>query len=184
MTTAVAASTPIREEERPAGLGDLLPRAGGLAPDELQGFAAAIAARPERWSSLVQHDPERRHYALLHEDDDVTVWLICWSAGHDTGFHDHEHSNAGVAVAEGAIVDERLTARGEPIVRRLDVGGGTTIEPAEIHRVHHPGGAPAVSIHAYSPPLRRMGAYEIADDGRLLRHPQQGDDGLAPVRSR
>jgi hypothetical protein len=47
--------------------------------------------------------------------------------------------------------------------------------------MHHPGGAQAVSIHAYSPPLLRTGAYEVADDGRLLRHAQPGEDALAPV---
>ncbi|MDX8151332.1 cysteine dioxygenase family protein [Patulibacter brassicae] len=163
-------------------IADLLPRAGVLDPVELERLARAIAARPERWGDLVRHDPERRTYELLHDDADVTVWLICWGPGHDTGFHDHEHSGAGVAIAEGAVVDERLTAFGGPIARRLADGGSTTIDPAEIHRVHHPGGAPAVTVHAYSPPLDRMGAYEVADDGRLLRHPRSGEADLAPVR--
>ena len=40
---------------------------------------------------------------------------------------------------------------------------------ADIHRVAHAGGGPAVTIHAYSPPLWRMGAYEIDEDGVLVR---------------
>lgn len=182
MSTVVAAPTPILEEE-PSVVAELLPREGILASGELQRLAATIAEQPERWSQLVQHDPARRHYELLHEDEHVTVWLICWSPGHDTGFHDHDTSSAGVAVAEGGIVDERLTAHGDPITTLLEPGRGTTIEPTEIHRVHHPGGEPTVSVHAYSPPLRRMGAYEVAPDGRLLRHAQPGEDGLEPVRS-
>ena len=163
-------------------LGDLVPRAGTLAPAELERLARRIADEPGRWEAAVHHDPERRTYELLHDDGDLTVWLICWSAGHDTGFHDHERSGAGIAVVAGEVVDERLTAVGAPIARRLAPGATTTIEPAEIHRVHHPGGGPAVTIHAYSPPLERMGAYEIAADGRLLRHPQSGAADLAPVR--
>jgi predicted metal-dependent enzyme (double-stranded beta helix superfamily) len=156
-------------------------RSGTLDSGRLAELARSIADDPARWSHAVRHDPEQRTYALLHEDDDVTIWLICWGPGHDTGFHDHDVSSAGVALARGSIVDERLTAFGDPIRRRLDPEHDATIEPTEIHRMHHPGGEPAVSIHAYSPPLLRTGAYEVAADGRLLRHAQPGEDALAPV---
>jgi predicted metal-dependent enzyme (double-stranded beta helix superfamily) len=154
---------------------------GTLDSARLAALARTIADDPSRWEHVVHHDPAQRTYALLHEDDDVTIWLICWGPGHDTGFHDHDVSSAGVALATGSIVDERLTAFGDPIRRSLDPGNGATIEPTEIHRMHHPGGAPAVSIHAYSPPLLRTGAYEVAADGRLLRHAQPGEDALTPV---
>ena len=39
-----------------------------------------------------------------------------------------------------------------------------TFTAADIHRVNHAGDGPAVSLHAYSPPLRRMGAYEVDAD--------------------
>ena len=34
----------------------------------------------------------RRHYASIHRDEYVDVWLICWSPGNDTGWHDHDVS--------------------------------------------------------------------------------------------
>ncbi|WP_210494190.1 cysteine dioxygenase family protein [Patulibacter sp. SYSU D01012] len=151
-----------------------------LGAAELEALAREVAADPAAWASAVEHRADRRTYALLRDDASVTVWLICWSPGHDTGFHDHDRSSAGIAVAAGEIVDERLALRGEPVRRRLGVGQATTVEPAEIHRIHHAGDAPAVSVHAYSPPLRRTGAYEVADDGRLLRFAQDGDEELAP----
>jgi predicted metal-dependent enzyme (double-stranded beta helix superfamily) len=156
-------------------------RRGTLTSGELAALARDIADDPSRWADVVRHDPDQRTYALLHQDDDVTIWLICWGEGHDTGFHDHDVSSAGVAVASGTVVDERLTAFGAPITRRLDPDNGATIEPTEIHRMRHGGGGPAVSIHAYSPPLLRTGAYEVAADGQLLRHAQPGEDALAPV---
>lgn len=162
------------------GLDGMLPGPGTLDTDQLQRLAIDVAARPELWREHVVHDADERHYTLLHQDRDVTVWLICWSAGHDTGFHDHDVSGAGVAVAEGTVVDERMRAFGPPIGRAIAAGEAVPIAPNEIHRIHHPGGAPAVSVHAYSPPLLRTGAYEIAGDGRLLRHAQAGEDALAP----
>jgi hypothetical protein len=43
------------------------------------------------------------------------------------------------------------------------------VPPTAIHRVRHAGSAPAVTIHAYSPPLRRTGAYRVGPDGGLER---------------
>jgi hypothetical protein len=41
--------------------------------------------------------------------------------------------------------------------------------------------APAVSIHAYSPPLWRMGAYAVAPDGTLRRESISYAEELRPV---
>jgi hypothetical protein len=43
--------------------------------------------------------------------------------------------------------------------------------PVAIHRVLHAGVEPAVTIHAYSPPLRRTGAYRVNANGELQREP-------------
>ena len=51
---------------------------------------------------------------------------------------------------------------------------------SEIHRVTHSGAAAAVTLHAYSPRLRRMGAYAVASDGALKRHPLGYGEELRP----
>ena len=45
----------------------------------------------------------------------------------------------------------------------------------------HAGAEPAVTIHAYSPPLWRMGAYEVQPEGRLLRHSVSYAEELRPI---
>ena len=129
------------------------------------------------WRDEVRHDPAERQYARVLASDDVEVWIVAWMDGHDTGFHDHDDSAAAIAVLEGAVVDERL-AVGTSIATRHGEGAIFTVEPAAIHRVHHSGHAPALTLHAYSPPLARVGTYEIADSGALLRHPRAGDERL------
>jgi hypothetical protein len=52
---------------------------------------------------------------------------------------------------------------------------------ADIHRVRHAGAEPAISLHAYSPPLWRMGAYEIAETGELRRHSLSYAEELKPL---
>jgi hypothetical protein len=52
-----------------------------------------------------------------------------------------------------------------------------------IHRVLHAGGPPAITLHAYSPPLVRTGAYRIGPDGQLERELLSPEDELRAVPS-
>jgi hypothetical protein len=113
-------------------------------------LARTYAERPDLWRHLVHHDPHRRTFELLRDDDEVTAWVICWSEDTDTGFHDH---------------------------------GGSAGAGADIHSVRHAGGVPAVTIHVYSPPLRRQGAYAIGADGTLTRLVLSETEELRPLQS-
>ena len=97
--------------------------------------------------------------------------------GHDTGFHDHDDSAAAIVVVDGQISEERLALSGTVEVT-LGPGDSVTIAREAIHRVRHAGDAPAVSLHAYSPPLQRVGTYEVAENGALLRHPRPSETPL------
>jgi predicted metal-dependent enzyme (double-stranded beta helix superfamily) len=140
-----------------------------LSTAELRDVAAAFAADESAWRPHVLADPSQRTFHALRRDPDVTVWLICWMPGHDTGFHDHDGAAGAVAVVQGAVTEERLRLDGpRPVVYRA--GQALEFGPADIHRVAHAEGAPAITVHAYSPELRRMGAYVQSPDGVLLRH--------------
>ncbi len=157
------------------------PQGRDLTPGELEQYVAGLAARPELWERFVSHDPEARVYEELLRDEHVAVWLICWMHDHDTGFHDHDVSAGAVAVARGAVREDRLVLGGEPSTRVVEAGGSLRFEPADIHRVLHAGDAPAVTIHAYSPPLWRMGAYEVKPGGELARHSVSYAEELRPL---
>ncbi|HUC00647.1 MAG TPA: cysteine dioxygenase family protein [Solirubrobacterales bacterium] len=149
------------------------PTGTDLTGEELLAVANQIAARPELWSEQVEHDPNQRTYAQLLRDEHLDVWLICWSEDHDTGFHDHDLSAGAVAVVAGSVREERLVLGrpvDSPITRTVGAGSAFDFGASDIHRVLHAGGAPAVTIHAYSPPLVRMGSYAIEASGQLRRH--------------
>jgi hypothetical protein len=135
----------------------------------LHELVGQVAADPAVWRPLVKLDVEHRHYAQLWRDDHVDIWVISWMHGHDTGYHDHDLSNGAVAVVEGELVEERLVIGAAPRRRRYRAGETFEFDAAHVHRMHQPGRRPAVSIHAYSPPLWRMGAYAIDADGTLRR---------------
>jgi predicted metal-dependent enzyme (double-stranded beta helix superfamily) len=150
---------------------------------ELRHLVAELAADPSPWAHLVRHDPAQRVFECLRLDDEVEVWLICWMPGHDTGFHDHDLSSGAVVVAQGSVVEERLRLGVAPEVRRYHPGDVFDFSPVDIHRVVHAGGTPATTLHAYSPPLRRMGAYLVEPGGTLQRHPLSKNEELRPLSS-
>jgi predicted metal-dependent enzyme (double-stranded beta helix superfamily) len=157
------------------------PHGRDLTREELGAVAAALAARGELWEQLVRHDPVQRVYEELLTDKHLSVWLICWGKGHDTGFHDHDGSAGAVSVVSGHLREERLRIGGPPSVVELGPGSAFDFESTDIHRVVNPAGEPAVSLHAYSPPLRGMGSYEVGPTGALRRHSLAQGAELRPL---
>ena len=151
-----------------------------LTSEQLEAFVRELAADPSCWQPHVDHDPERRTYALIHEDDEVNAWVLCWSRDHDTGFHDHDISTAAIAVLDGHVREDRLRLAGEPATNVIGPGRTFTLAPTAIHRVLHAGTGPAVTIHAYSPPLTRTGAYSVGAGGELERVSLSYEEELRP----
>jgi quercetin dioxygenase-like cupin family protein len=149
-----------------------------FSPAELEQFVADLAATPDRWRHLVRHATDARVYQQIVDEDDVNAWVICWSVDQDTGFHDHDESSAAIAVISGQVREDRLRIGDEPRSRVLGAGEVFTVPAVAIHRVLHAGDAPAVTIHAYSPPLTRTGAYRIGPDGELERELLSNEDEL------
>jgi Cysteine dioxygenase type I len=154
------------------------PSGRDLEVGELRELVARIAADPTTWRPLTRPDTSARHFEQLWRDDHVDVWVITWASGNDTGFHDHDLSRGAVAVVQGEIVEERLVVGGPS--RRLPrrAGDAFDFDASHVHRMRKDDAALAVSIHAYSPPLWRMGAYDIDADGSLRRRSIAYDEEL------
>jgi predicted metal-dependent enzyme (double-stranded beta helix superfamily) len=152
-----------------------------LSQPELDRAVRSLATRESDWRHLVDHRPDTRTYTELHRDEHVAAWLICWMDDHDTGFHDHDLSAGAVAVAKGSVREERLVLGGPPASRTISAGDAFTFGAADIHRVSHIGAEPAVTLHVYSPPLWRMGAYEVLASGELRRWSMSYAEELRPI---
>jgi predicted metal-dependent enzyme (double-stranded beta helix superfamily) len=157
------------------------PEGRDLLREELRGVVEQLAATPRRWRGLLAHDELERRYVQLLRDVHLDVWAIAWVPDNDTGFHDHDVSCGAVAVVEGVLTEDRLCLGGGTRTRRVGAGESFTFAASEIHRVQHAAGLPAVSVHAYSPPLWRMGAYEVGTDGELARHAVSYAEELRPL---
>ena len=151
-----------------------------LDQDELRSLASYLALHPELWRDHLAFDADNRVYVSLHRDANVDVWLLCWTPENDTGFHDHDVSSGAVAVVEGTLLEHNLAVGNETIETYVEGGQVFSFGPDHIHRLN---GAQrgTVSVHAYSPPLWRMGQYAVDDDGVLRRVSLSYADELRPI---
>ena len=161
-------------EELAARTSELLDEPGLLTAADLEQLVGRIARRPDLWQPLVVIDRDRRRYELLYEDDRVDIWVLSWMPGQRTGFHDHDRSDVALVCAQGELDEGRLAIDAEAETVRMTPGVSRIGPAGYIHAVAHRAGEPAVSIHAYSPPLVCVGQYRRQPDGRLHRQPEHG----------
>jgi predicted metal-dependent enzyme (double-stranded beta helix superfamily) len=134
----------------------------------LASIVAAAAGDRSQWSCLVRYDPVSRWYHRLERADDHEVWLLSWLPGQQTGFHDHGASAGAFAVMLGALSERGVLAgRPQHTPRTIAAGGARAFGPDYVHDVRNDAVEPAVSVHAYSPPLTSMRRFELAPDGML-----------------
>jgi predicted metal-dependent enzyme (double-stranded beta helix superfamily) len=97
------------------------------------------------------------------------VWLLSWLPGQRTGFHDHCGSSGAFAVVAGELRERTPAARRpQPASAAFPAGRARSFGPRHVHEVVNESAAPAVSIHAYSPPLAGMRRYELTRSGLVL----------------
>jgi quercetin dioxygenase-like cupin family protein len=91
---------------------------------------------------------------------------LTWLPGQATDLHDHGDSAAAFTVVRGRL--EEVRAQRDGLVESTVHQQGA-VAWVPVGAVHDVGAVdvPAVSIHAYSPPLRWMTYFDVEDDGRL-----------------
>ena len=134
--------------------------------DDLATVVCGMAADEALWRPRVRFRDDSRWWTRLHGDHALDVWLLTWLEDQSTDLHDHGPSSAAFTVIQGTLSEVRVAGLNE---QRVDVTAGDTmtVTPGVVHDVRNPSGDPAISIHAYSPPLREMTYYRRESSGRL-----------------
>jgi predicted metal-dependent enzyme (double-stranded beta helix superfamily) len=146
-----------------------------LSQARLRQLVSAVAAQPESWAGLVRFGAGQRWYRRLELAEDREVWLLSWLPGQGTGFHDHGLAAGAFAVVQGRLRERTVTAAPGPARRRpgagalrqrtVAAGGIRSFGPRYVHDVANASAEPAVTVHAYSPPLTAMRRYELTESG-------------------
>jgi hypothetical protein len=140
-------------------------------PEELANIVAQFASS-DGWIDKVPLRAEQRWYERLYHGPDYDIWVISWLPGQSTGFHDHGASSGVFVVATGILEEHSLGER----TRVIHPGKARAFGPDYAHDVRNVSLAPAISIHAYSPPLSDMNEYDL-DGSRLV--PRERASGKA-----
>jgi hypothetical protein len=124
-----------------------------MPPTDLRGLAETtrrLAASAPRWRPLLGAAPARTRLAWTTE---LELWLVAWAPGAATRAHDHGGAAVALTVLDGALVEDCLDATIWTTCRRTTFRAGSTtaFAPGHIHRLAAAGGAPATSVHAWSP---------------------------------
>lgn len=144
------------------------------APEELALIVAKFVSS-NAWVDKVRLRAEERWYERLVLAQDYDIWVISWLPGQSTGFHDHGASSGALVVATGILEEHRPGER----TRVLLPGNPRSFGPHYAHDVRNASLAPAISIHAYSPPLSDMKEYEL--DGNQLIPRERSSDEAEPT---
>jgi predicted metal-dependent enzyme (double-stranded beta helix superfamily) len=140
-----------------------------VGPAQLARITSRTAGQPGQWLSLVRYDASERWYRRLVLTEQYEVWLLSWLPGQQTGFHDHGPSAGAFAIALGRLRERAAPAgRADAIAKTVLRGAVRSFGPDYIHDVRNDSAQPAVSIHAYSPPLTSMRRFDVAANGLLL----------------
>jgi len=143
------------EKETPA-------RVAALLPD--------LVSTPHLLSAAQRTAPAdgyARHTVFICPDDRFSVLAMVWSPGVVTPVHDHR-SWCAFGVYQGLIEETRYRPAGAgpdgamaaPVARvsyRVGDVGHLPVDGSDIHRMHNPTAAPAVSIHVYGGNFEKLG---------------------------
>lgn len=130
--------------------------------DELADIVSRFASSVG-WMDKVRLGTEQRWYERVYDGPDHDIWVISWMPGQSTGFHDHGASSGALVVAAGILEEHRPGER----ARVIHPGKPVAFGPDYAHDVRNVSLAPAISVHAYSPPLGDMNEYDL-DGTRLI----------------
>src|SRR3954451_12638526 len=160
-----------------------------LSHAELREVVEHYAEQVRDGLHVAEFRTDERWHVRIHEDEDVDVWLISWTTEQGTELHDHGGSSGAFTVVDGTLNEHVWSARrqdapGLLVSHRREQGDVVGFGPDYVHDVRNHLAPPALSVHAYSPPIRLMHYYDVA--GTRLAHTGSAwtDDPEAPAPGR
>ena len=157
-----------------------------LSPAELSEVVERYADDVRVGRHVAEFRTDERWHVRIHQDDDVDVWLISWTTEQGTELHDHGGSSGAFTVVDGTLTEHvwsgrRPGAAGLLVPVAREEGEVVTFGPDYVHDVRNNLAPPALSVHAYSPPISLMQYYDVAGTRLVHTGSTWTDDPEAPA---
>jgi hypothetical protein len=132
-----------------------------LGEADLAEVVLAVSRHPGLYEDLTVDDRVDRWWMPLHAASNFEVRIQAWHRDQASDWHDHGGSSGAFAVLTGTLLERFRSPDGASVMeRRVAPQQHSAFGASHIHDVTHLDGEPALSIHAYSPPLTRLTYYE------------------------
>lgn len=135
--------------------------------DELVARMKSFDVSVEELGGYVRFNPKGYRRNMIFENEHVQLLCLCWKSGQRSPIHDHARSICGVKVITGVASETlfEMTPSGYiKAVSTVDYGEGVIgSADDDTHQVANlqGEGEDLVTLHCYSPPLKRMKTYAI-----------------------
>src|SRR3954469_8368020 len=132
-----------------------------LSLAELRAVVEQYADQVRQGRYVPEYHTDERYHVRIHQDDDVDVWLISWTTEQGTELHDHGGSSGAFTIVEGTLNEHVWSGRGPDapgllVSRERHEREVVAFGPECVYDVRNNRTPPALSVHAYSPPIRVM----------------------------
>jgi hypothetical protein len=142
-------------------------RSDPLTPEALLDLAREQARRVAVAADSQLGNGSSRKFAVLERSELVEVWVIHWPTSGHLDLHDHGGSAGAFVVVDGDLVERHVTADQALGSASYAAGEGKAFSASYVHDVLNVGERPALSVHAYSPPMPGMTFYDLSEAGEL-----------------
>jgi hypothetical protein len=168
MPTAIAPALDVLADVDSPALRELVQPGRPLwTPGQLRDLTGTLTLEHGRLlRGLARFTEPQRWWARLALTAGVEVWLLTWLPGQGTEPHDHGGAAGSFTVLGGEVLEEHRYP-GRRIGRRTyGSGQGIGFGGDRAHEVRNVGTLPAMTVHAYSPPLLPTREYASLEDVR------------------
>lgn len=138
-------------------------------------LAEYAASGASDWRRFAHFEANYYSRNLIRKSDLYELIVLCWGPGQRSPIHDHAAQRCWMGVLEGRVRESIFRVQeGTPSsavqgpAREFATGGvAYIVDDMGWHRIEPVGGAPAVTLHLYSRPIRECRVFD-EDSGAVL----------------
>ncbi len=139
--------------------------------EELRAHLSQLDVSIEDLRDFVHFGTATYRRNLVCEGEHYELLCICWRSGQRSPVHNHASSTCGLRILQGTVTETTFDATPCGQVKAggskdLHVGLVTASQDEQTHQISNlqTAGDDLVTLHIYSPPLRRMDTFSILGD--------------------
>lgn len=146
--------------------------------DQLRAVLESLDISREDLQPYIHFGEQTYRRNLICEGPWYELLCICWRSGQRSPIHNHAGSTCGLRIIDGVATETVFDFTPSGLIKPIrttdaEIGFVCTTKDEDIHQVSNLQGADQdlITLHMYSPPLRRMDHFSLMDRERGIYQP-------------